>query len=75
MNELWDRGRKTYISNQKRKMGADTEKFINKGRLLRTFKSDDFYFFLAIQCDLMCCENMMRTAKSERQFKERTANV
>lgn len=43
--------------------------------MLRTFKSDDFNFFLAIQCDLMCRENMMRIAKSERPFKERTVNV
>lgn len=45
-------------------MGSNTEKFINKGKLSRTFKSDDFYFFLLIQCDLMCCENMTRIAKS-----------
>lgn len=50
------------------------EKLINKDRLLRTFKSDDFCFFLVTQCDLMCYENI-RIAKSERQFKGRTVNV
>ena len=70
MNELWDRGRITHISSQKRKMAADTERFINKGKLLRMLKSGDFFiFFLAIQYDLMCCENTMRIAKPERQFK------
>lgn len=60
------------MGQRKRKINADTEKLKNKGRSLRTFKSDDFCFFLAIQCDLVCYENMMRIAKSERQFKQRT---
>ena len=44
MNELWDRGKTVYVSNQKTKMGAGIQKYINKSKLLRPFKSDDFFY-------------------------------